>query len=111
MNNNVGDTLSSLDAPSDSGTLAIQLFYGVALGFAILALIGVVLMTFCDKYKCRYLMYFSCLVLFIFALIGFFIAIIFSILVPLMYWSCDWLTVTVGTSAGFNTNTADIMDA
>jgi len=35
------------------GTLVMQVFYGASLGLALLSLIGVVLMTFCDKYKCR----------------------------------------------------------
>jgi hypothetical protein len=91
--------------------MVIQLFYGVALGFATLTMIGVVLMTFCDKYKCRYLMYFACVILFLFALIGFLIAAIFSLLVPVIYWSCDWLTVTVGSSSGFNTNMESVADA
>lgn len=84
--------------------MVIQLFYGVALGFACLALIGVVLMTFCDKYKCRYLMYFACVILFFFGLLGFLIAIIFSVLVPVMYWGCDWMSVTMGSSTGFDAN-------
>lgn len=84
--------------------MAIQLFYGVAMGLSIFTLLGVVMMTFCDKYKCRYLMYFSCVLLFFFALLGFFIAIIFSIFVPLIYWSCDWLSVSFSSAANFNTN-------
>lgn len=91
------------------GSLAIQLFYGVALGLAVMALLGVIMMTFCDKYKCRYLMYFSCFILFFFALLGFFIAIIFSIFVPLIYWSCDWLSVSFSSSANFNTNMAGLV--
>ncbi len=85
------------------GTLVINLIYGIALGLAVLALLGVVLMTFCDKYKCRYLMYFSCVFLFFFGVLGFLIAIIFSILVPVMYFMCEWLDVTV-SSTGFDTN-------
>lgn len=89
--------------------MGIQLFYGVALGLAILALLGVIMMTFCDKYKCRYIMYFACFILFFFALLGFFIAIIFSIFVPLIYWSCDWLSVSFSSSANFNTNMAGLI--
>lgn len=79
------------------------------MGLSIFALLGVVMMTFCDKYKCRYLMYFSCVILFFFALLGFFIAIIFSILVPIIYWSCDWLSVSFSSSANFNTNMAGLI--
>jgi hypothetical protein len=88
------------------GTMAFQAIYGVAMGIAILALVGVVLMAFCDMYKCRYLMYFSCLILFIFGFISFWISIIFSFIVPILYWGCDWLTVTMSSSANFSNNLA-----
>ncbi len=70
------------------GTLVINLIYGVMLGLSVLALLGVVLMTFCDKYKCRYLMYFSCVSLFFLGILGFLLAIIFSIIVPILFLMC-----------------------
>ena len=84
--------------------MVISIIYGVMLGLSVLALLGVVLMTFCDKYKCRYLMYFSCVILFFLGILGFLIAMIFSILVPVMYFLCGWLDVTL-TSTGFSGNT------
>jgi len=104
INTSVGDGLGLMDTPKTMGTLVINLIYGIALGLAALALLGVILMTFCDKYKCRYLMYFSCVILFFFGILGFLIAIIFSIIVPVMYFLCEWLDVTI-TSSGFTTNT------
>ena len=104
LNTSVDSALGALDSPKTVGTMAIQIFYAVALGLSVLALVGVVLMTFCDKFKCRYLMYFACVILFFFGLIGFLIAILFSIIVPVMYWGCDWIGVTIGSAAGFNTN-------
>lgn len=86
------------------GTMIFQAIYGVAMGIAVLALIGVVLMSFCDMYKCRYLMYFSCFIFFIFGFISFWISIIFSIIVPVLYWGCDWLSFTTGSSANFSAN-------
>ena len=106
-----GSYLSVLQSPKDLGTMGIQLFYGVALGLATLALLGVVLMTFCDKYKCRYLMYFSCFILFFFAILGFLISIVFSILVPIMYWGCQWLDITIGSPSSFNSNVGSLLDA
>lgn len=86
------------------GTMAFQAIYGVAMGIAVLALIGVVLMAFCDMYKCRYLMYFSCLIFFVFGFISFWISIIFSFIVPILYWGCDWLSYTMSDSTNFSTN-------
>ena len=44
-------------------------------------------------------------------MIGFLIAFIFSIIIPILYWGCDWLSVTVGSGAGFNANIGTILDA
>ena len=104
LDKSLSSILDLMDTPKSAGTLVISLIYGVMLGLSILALLGVVLMTFCDKYKCRYLMYFSCVFLFFLGILGFLIAIIFSIIVPAMFLLCEWLDVTV-TSTGFAGNT------
>lgn len=104
LDSSLQSALDALETPKSAGGMVISLIYGVMLGLSILAMLGVVLMTFCDKYKCRYLMYFSCVVLFFIGIVGFLIAIIFSIIVPVMFLLCEWLDVTI-TSSGFNTNT------
>lgn len=88
LDSSVYNGLNILTTPKSIGTLVINLIYGIALGLAALALLGVILMTFCDKYKCRYLMYFSCVILFFIGIIGFLVAIIFSIIVPVLYLFC-----------------------
>jgi hypothetical protein len=104
FDSSLSSTLSLIDTPKKMGTMVISIVYGVMLGLSVLALLGVVLMTFCDKYKCRYLMYFSCVILFFLGILGFLIAMIFSIIVPVLYLLCGWLDVTV-TTAGFAGNT------
>ena len=109
LDSNLKSGLSTMDAPKDMGSLVINLIYGIMLGLSCLALLGVVLMTFCDKYKCRHLMYFSCVFLFFLGLLGFLLAMIFSIIVPILYFACDWLSITLGSSAGFNANMAGLL--
>lgn len=104
LDSSLSSALDVMETPKSAGTLVISLIYGIMLGLSVLALLGVVLMTFCDKYKCRYLMYFSCVILFFLGILGFLLAIIFSILVPVIFLMCEWLDVTM-TSTGFNTNT------
>lgn len=100
--------LQLMDTPKSIGGLVISLIYGVALGLSVLTLLGVILMTFCDKYKCRYLMYFSCVILFFIGLVGFLIALLFSVVVPVLFFLCEWLDVTI-TSSGFNANTQKLL--
>lgn len=111
LDNSLADGLGVFDMPKQYGTMAIQLFFGAVLGLSVLALLGVVMMTFCDKYKCRYLMYISCVILFFFALLGFLIAVIFSIIVPILYWGCDWLSITFSSSANFHTNITPLISS
>lgn len=81
--------------------MGIQVFFGVVIGFSCLALLGALLTVCCDKYGCRHLMYFSCLFLFIGALVGFFISTLFSVLVPFFTWTCSYLDYTILSSANF----------
>lgn len=61
---------------------------GVIVGLSVLVILGAILMTFCDKYKCRYLLYFSCFFLFIIGLLGFVISVVLSVVIPPVYFTC-----------------------
>ena len=61
-------------------TIGVSVYFGVVIGFTILAITGCLLMTFCDKFKCRYLIYFGCCILFFLAIFGFLLSFLFSIL-------------------------------
>ena len=61
---------------------------GVIVGLSILVILGAILMTFCDKYKCRYLMYFACFFLFIIGLLGMLITVVLSLVIPPIYFTC-----------------------
>ena len=88
----------------DNGNMGLQAFYGVFIGFGFFALLGTLLTVCCDKYGCRYLMYFSCIFLFIVGLIGFLISSILSFVVPVTTWGCSYLDVTLGSESGFTSN-------
>jgi hypothetical protein len=108
LDSSLSSSLELMDTPKSMGTMVISIIYGVMLGLSVLALLGVVLMTFCDKYKCRYLMYFSCVILFFLGILGFLLAIIFSIIVPVLYFLCGWLDVTL-QSTTFSANTGKFL--
>ena len=85
-------------------TLAVTAIFGVFIGLGVLSILGTVLMTFCDKYSCRYLVYFVCVILFILGIISFLLAFIFSIITPILYLGCDFINVSVSSPTAFNTN-------
>ena len=82
-------------------TIAVTVVFGVFIGFSTLALIGALMMTFCDKYSCRYLVYFACCFMFLLGIITFLLAILFSIFTPLLYYSCDFLQFSVESGDNF----------
>jgi hypothetical protein len=98
----IGNLLDTVQSPSAMITLGVQVFYGVIIGFTVLALLGVLLITFCDKFKCRYLMYFACLFLFLFGIIGFLLSVLFSLIVPILNISCDFISYSLESSANFD---------
>jgi hypothetical protein len=84
--------------------LGVQLVYGVTVGLASLMLLGTLLVAFCDKPKCRYLMYFTCVLLFFIGLVGFIMTIIFSIIAPTVYFGCQFIDFSISSTANFDCN-------
>jgi hypothetical protein len=82
--------------------LGVQLVYGVTVGFASLMLIGTLLMAFCDKTRCRYLVYFSCFFLFWIGVAGFLLSGLFSVLTPAVYFGCQFIDFSLDSSANFD---------
>lgn len=100
--------LSFINKGNSFGSIGLQGYYGFLITFSFFSLLGVIVMCCCDKPGCRNLMYFSCIFLFIGAFVAFLIAVIFSVLVPVLTWTCDYLTVGLGSSAGFHSNSSFI---
>lgn len=86
---NSADGIYTTAQPALDGlTIGVSVFFGVVIGFCVLGILGCLLMTFCDKFKCRYLIYFACVILFIIAIIGFILSIMFSVITPAMFFAC-----------------------
>lgn len=85
-------------------TLAVTAVFGVFIGLGVLSIIGTVFMTCCDKYSCRYLVYFVCVILFVLGIFCFLLSTLFSIITPVIYFGCDFLTVSISSSTSFSSN-------
>jgi hypothetical protein len=101
MDNSIGGAIGIMDNVGQNGNMGLQAFYGVFIGFASLALLGTLLTACCDKYGCRHLVYFSCLIMFLVGLIGALLSTIFSLFIPVFTWGCSFLDVTLGSQTGF----------
>ena len=104
VDNSLQSPLKLTQTAGDNGNMALQAFYGVFIGFGFFALLGALLTACCDKYGCRYLMYFSCVFLFVVGLIGFLIATVLSVVIPAATWGCSFMDVTLASESGFTTN-------
>lgn len=96
--------MSDLTSKKPLINLGVQLVYGITIGIASLMLIGTLLVAFCDKTGCRYLMYFSCVLLFLIGIVGFMMTIIFSIVTPAIYFSCQFISYSLASTSNFNSN-------
>lgn len=65
-------------------------------------LIGTLLMAFCDKTRCRYLVYFSCFFLFWIGVAGFLLSGLFSVLTPAVYFGCQFIDFSLASSLNFD---------
>lgn len=88
--------------------LGILVFFAVVIGLSVLVLIGVILTAFFDKPRCRFCMYFFCIIMVLILILGFLISALLSVLTPIMYMSCTVLNPGLNTQAGFLNLTANL---
>lgn len=105
VDKNLNSPLKLFKTAGSNGNMGLQAFYGVLIGFSFFALLGTLLTVCCDKYKCRYLMYFSCIFLFIAGLLSFLLSSFFSMFIPPITWGCSFLDVALSSKSGFTGNT------
>jgi tetrahydromethanopterin S-methyltransferase subunit B len=101
MDDSLSGFLTYVNYPAQYGNMALRTFFGIMIGFSSLALLGALLTVCCRKFGCRHLMYFSCIFLFLGALVGFIISTLFSVMVPAFTWTCTYLGYTLASSANF----------
>jgi len=104
MDSSIGGPVGLMKTIGTSGNMGLQAFYGVFIGFGSLALLGTLLTACCNKFGCRHLIYFSCLIMFLVGLLGALISTIFSIFIPVFTWGCSFLDVTFLDQVGFKGN-------
>ena len=92
-------------------TLAVTAVFGVFIGLGVLSIIGTIFMTCCDKYSCRYLVYFVCVILFVLGIFCLLLSTLFSIITPVIYFGCDFLTVSISSSTTFSANLGKTLGA
>ncbi len=102
LDSSMGGFLGYVNTAGTNGNMGLQVYYGVLIGFSFLSLLGTLLTVCCDKYGCRNLIYFACIVLFFVGLIGALIATLFSVFIPVLTWTCSYIDVAISTQAGFN---------
>ena len=89
---------SSIDSYFDQYAIA---FYGCVLGLSLLVVIGIVLIKCFKVLCCRFLMYFACFFLFFVCLVGLVLSSALSLSLPIMYYSCDYITTSFESGDNF----------
>ncbi len=83
-------------------TTAATGIYGGLIGIASLGILATILLAFCNLYKCRFLLYFTCCILLIIGIVSLLLATIISALIPLFYFTCDFTTYSFSSATNFN---------
>ena len=96
-------------SPMSYVSLGITIVFGVFLGISVAGILGAVLMGFCGKYSCRYLVYLSCWLMLFLGILAFLVAILFSIFTPFIYYTCDFLNFSVESGDNFEQNFGDFI--
>lgn len=105
IDNSFHTTLSTGSTNVNYVMTGIKVLYAVTIAIASLMLLGVLLVSFCDKINCRYLLYFACFILFWIGFLGFALSIFFSVLTPVVYFGCQYMSYSLSSSTNFNSNT------
>lgn len=106
------DTLDQLDGSMTSAmgsineslaivTMAVSILFGVIIGLSLVGIVGALVMTFCNLFKCRYLIYFACVFLFLIGVVMFAFSVVFTALTPLLYYTCEFLTSSTSSQQNF----------
>ena len=97
-----GNSLATANSNTNYVLLGVKVLYGLAIGLSSLMLLGALLVAFCDKTGCRHLVYVSCFFLFFLGVLGFALSTLFSVVVPAVYFGCEFMSFSLSSSANFN---------
>lgn len=82
-----------------SGFLA---FFIVSFVLAILGIIAALILVCCNAFKCRYLLYIICVAFVVIGILTFLITVVFSVVVPLLHFGCEFIEVTLTDENNFD---------
>jgi hypothetical protein len=86
-------------------------FFSIFIVLGIGNIVGVVMLICYYKYWCRYIIYVIFVVLFLLGLVCFLLSILLSILTPFVYFTCDFISVSISSPDNFSTNLVSVFDS
>ena len=95
-------TLKLIDEYSAQVNTGVRVLYGLTIVMASTMLLGALMVAFCDKVGCRYLIYASCVMLFFIGVLGFLLSVFFSVIVPALYFGCQFMDHSLASAANFD---------
>jgi tetrahydromethanopterin S-methyltransferase subunit G len=101
MNSQFENVLSLLASIDSFNIRYAIIFYGVILGMALLILIIIIFMKCFRMTSCRHAIYLICFIMFFFCLLLFICTIILSILMPTLYYTCQYFQNTFTSPTAF----------
>ncbi len=81
---------------------AITGIYAGLIGLASIAMLATLMLLICNIYKCRYILYLTCVIFVLIGVISFLLSFLLSAILPITYWTCDFATFTFANKANFD---------
>lgn len=94
-----------------TATTAMTGIYAGLVGLASIGILATFFLLVCKTYKCRYILYFTCVLFFFIGFICLLLTTIFSAILPIFYFACDLTTSSLSSAAGFNNNLGSLVPA
>lgn len=91
MDDSWNSKLKDINSGEEQVRTGVKALYGATIGICTVMLVSTLLVAFCDKIQCRYLMYSTCTILFILGVGGFMLTLASSLAAPAIFFSCQFL--------------------
>lgn len=110
LNDSYHRTFEEVNSILNQIASALTGIYAVLIAISAIAMAATILTIICSFYKCRLLLYSTCVIIFFIGIICFVVVTLISILLMLVYFGCDVTTYTLSSPSNFQSKIFLISD-
>jgi len=101
LQKNIKNVLPIMGTLDQYNTQYSIIFYGIVVGIAALSILGIIFTKCFSMISCRYCIYLVCFIAFFMGIVMFLLALILSLLMPSVYYTCDYFSTAFDSPTKF----------